>query len=247
LKTLLEHVSCARLPAPSLPGLAGLRRIEGISVISQGDHAWVFWEEGDERVLRAVLPTEGVELFERRGNRWYRAGHRLPSFGVPPGGEPVTLARAITPEPFSAEFPGGAAIRPTRLGLVRDGRPRPTTAALCPLAELARWADSATSADLEAIRGAVSGDRALLLGQSLPPWSGAERYSGRQVLVPIGFRPWPSLPEAALREALGASEEEILRLVPGPDGLTVEAIPAESFGRLTRAGVRLALAGARPS
>jgi MoxR-vWA-beta-propeller ternary system domain bpX2 len=247
LKTLLEHVSCARLPAQALLGLAGLRRVEGISVIAEGDHAWVFWEAGDERVLRAVLPASGVELFEKRGDDWYRAGHRLPSFGVPPRGEPLALARAITPEPFSAELPGGGATRPSRLSLARDVRPRPTTAALCPLVELARWADLATSADLEAIRGAVARESALLLGQSLPPWSGAERFWGRQVLVPIGFKPWPALPEAALREALGASEEEVLRLVPGPDGLMVEAIPIEAFGRLSRAGVRLALAGVRPS
>lgn len=247
MKTALEHVRCARLPALALLGLAGLRRVEGISVIAQGDHAWVFWEAGDERVLRAVLPVEGVELFEMRGDDWYRAGHRLPCFGVVPLGEPVTLARAITPEPFSAEFPGSATIRPTRLGLVRDTRPRPTTAALCPLAELARWADSATSAALEAIRGAYSGDLAFLLGQSLPPWSGADRFWGRQVLVPIGYRPSPALPESALREALGASEDEILRLVPGPEGMAVEAIPFEVFRRLTRAGVRLALAGAGSS
>jgi hypothetical protein len=247
LKTLLEHVSCARLPAQALLGLAGLRRVEEVSVIADGDHSWVFWEVGDERVLRAVLPVEGVELFEKRADGWHRAGHRLPSFGVPPAGDPVALARAITPESFSAEVPGGGAIRPSRLSLVRDVRPRATTAALCPIVELARWADSATSAELEAIRGAVSGDSAFLLGQALPRWSGAERYWGRQVLVPIGFEPWPAFPEAAIREALGASEEEVLRLVPGPDGLSVEAIPCEAFRRLTRAGVRLALAGARSS
>jgi len=229
-------------------GLAGLRRIEGVSVLDDGDHAWVFWEAGDDRVLRAILPAEGGELFERRGEHWHRAGHRLPSFGLVPAGEPVALARAITPEPFTAELPGGASARPARLGLDRDARPRPTSAALCPLVELVRWADSATSSELEAIRGAVSGDLGAAPGPDAPPPGrvGA-RYWGRRVLVPIGHSPRPPLPEAALLEALGASEQEVLRLVPGPDGPTVEAIPLDAFRPLTRAGVRLALAGARPS
>ncbi len=230
-----------------MPVLAGLRRSEGISVVADGDHAWVFWPVGDDRILRAVLPVEGVELFERKGAAWHRAGRHLPSFGVVPVGEPVALARAITPGPFVAASPLDDEPRPTRLHLVRDARPRPTTGALCPLGELARWADSATSAELEAIRGALAGESALLLGRSLPAWPGSERFWGRLVLVPIGYAPRPMLPEAALHEALGAAAGEVLRLIPGDDGPSWEAIPSEAFGPLTRAGVRLARSGVRPS
>ncbi len=243
-KATLEHVTCARLPAESLAVLAGLRRTEGISVVLEGDRAWVFWEDGDDRVLRAVLPVEGVELFERRDDGWHRPGCRLPSFEVAPAGEPVPLARAVTPAAFSAVVAEDGPAGPVPLRLARDARPRPTTAAVCPLAELGRWADSAPSAEIEAVRGAIRGGSALLLGRSLPPWAGSERYWGRRVLVPIGFEPRPSLPESALLEALGASGGEILRLVPEGDRPAVEVIPASAFRPLSRAGIRLAL-GAR--
>jgi hypothetical protein len=169
----------------------------------------------------------------------------LPSFEVSPVGEPIPLDRAVTPEPFSAERPQGGPPVPVPLGLSRDGRPRPTTAALCPLDELGRWADSAPSAEIEAVRGAIRGDSALLLGRSLPIWAGSERYWGGRVLVPIGFEPRPSLPEEALVEALGASGQQVLRLIPEGDRLVVEAIPRESFRPLSRAGVRLALGSRR--
>jgi MoxR-vWA-beta-propeller ternary system domain bpX2 len=243
LKTILEHVTCARLPAPSLASLAGLRRVEGISVLAEGDHAWVFWEPGDDRVLRALLPVAGVKFYEERDGAWHRPGRKLPTFGIPPLGERVPLDRAVTPEPFEAESPGRDLARPSTLRLARDGRPRPTSAALCPLAELGSWADSAPSAEIVSIRGAFRGDSALLLGRGLPPWPGSTRYWGHRVLVPIGFQPRPCLPEEAILEALGASGEEIFRLVPGTtgdEGLTVEAIPLGAFRPLSRAGVRLA-------
>ena len=234
------------MPASALALLAGLRRVEGISVVREGEHVWVYWEPGDQRVLQAVLPASGVELYEKKGDTWHRVGHRLPAFELHPAGEPIALDRVVTPEPFSAAHPPREALRPTTLRLSRDGRPRPTTAALCPMATLGRWADSATSAEIEAIRGVMQDDSALLLGQQLPAWRGSVRYWGGRVLVPIGFETRPSLPEEVLLEALGGSGRELLRLVlvaddSGGDGLAVEAIPLEAFRPLSRAGVRLAL------
>ena len=243
-KTTLDQASCARMPASALASLAALRRVEGISVVTEGGHVWVFWEPGDERVLRSVLPVVGVELFEKRGDAWHRAGRRLPAFDVPPVIEPIGLDRAVTPEPFTAEMASGAALRPVVLRLRRDGRPRPTTAALCPLAVLGDWADSAPSAAIEAIRGVFRSDQALLLGEQLPAWPGSTRYWGGRVLVSIGFEPRPGLPEDVLLEALGGSGRELLRLVPddrGGGGLAVEVVPLDEFRPLSRAGVRLAL------
>ena len=248
-KTTIEHATAARLPAQALASLASLRRVAGISVVPDGEHVWVTWDEGDDRVLRAVLPVEGVELYERRGDSWHRAGRRLPSFGLPPAGEPIPLDRAVTPGPFSAELPSAGALSPATLRLSRDRRPRPTTAALCPMIELGRWADSAPSAEIEAIRGAIRGDSALLLGRDLPPWPGSTRYWGGRVLVPIGFEPRPSFPEEVLLEALGGSGRELFRLMPddsGGEALAVEAIPLEVFRPLSRAGVRLAVGGLSP-
>jgi MoxR-vWA-beta-propeller ternary system domain bpX2 len=241
LETTLEHVTCARLPASSLALLAGFRRVDEIEVLADGDHAWVFWESGDDRILRALLPISGVELYERKGDAWHRPGRRLPSFDVPPAGERITLSRAVTPEPFSAMLPGSNSARPSMLRLARNSRPRPTTASICPLVELGRWAELAPSSEIEAIRGAFRDDLALLFGLNLPSWAGSTRYWGYQVLVPIGFEPLPNLPEEALLESLGTSGREVLRLVPMDDRMAVEAIPVETFRPLSRAGVRLAL------
>ena len=243
-KTTLDHATGARMPTSALASLAALRCVEGISVVPDGEHVWVSWGSGDERVLRAVLPVEGVELYEKHGDSWRRAGRRLPTFEVPPAGEPIALDRAVTPEPFSAEPPPVEALRPTPLRLSRDGRPRPTTAALCPMATLGRWADSAPSAEIEAVRGVLQGDSALLLGRDLPAWPGSTRYWGGRVLVPIGFEPRPNFPEDLLLEALGGSGRELLRLVPddrGGEGLAADMIPLEAFRPLSRAGIRLAL------
>jgi hypothetical protein len=248
---ILENATCARLPASGLASLAGLRRNREISVVLDGEHAWVWWVRGDIEALRAVLPVAGVELYERQGDAWHRAGQRLPSFQTVPPGDPVPLAGAVTPEPFAAEPPRWEPIAPLPLRLWRDGRPRPTSAALCPLVELGRWAESAPSSEIGAIRGAILGDSALLIGRSLPAWRDSTRYWGGQWLVPIGFEVRPSLPESTLIEAFGDAGRDLLRVVPEEggapeiDGLSVvvEAIPLEAFRPLTRAGVRLAMVG----
>ena len=214
-------------------------------MIADADHAWVFWEAGDDRVLRAVLPVEGVELYEKQGDDWHRAGRRMPSFGVVPGGEAIPLARAVTPEPFSAEDPDGGVLMPRPIRLVKGGRARPATASLCPLAELGRWAETATTRQIEALRGVLRGPSALVIGPNLPAWPGSERYWGGRLLVPMGYEVRPSLPESTLVEALGDPIRDLLRLIPGDEGdVSVEAIPLGAFRPLTRAGIRLSLVGA---
>jgi MoxR-vWA-beta-propeller ternary system domain bpX2 len=247
----LENATCARIPSLALASLARLRRSEGVSVILDGDHAWVFWDPGDAQVLRAVLPIDGVELYEKRGNAWHRSGRRLPSFEGSPPGEPIPLSRAVTPAPFSAMLPREDSPPTLPLRLWRDARPRPTTAALCSLVVLGKWADTALSSEIGAIRGAVLGDSALLLGRGLPPWPRSTRYWGSQLLVPIGYQVRPCLPETTIIEALGSLGRELLRIIPDGagdgQGLSVEAIPFDIFRPLSRAGVRLALVGASTS
>ena len=214
-KTTLENVRCARLPASSLACLAGLRRDEGVSVLHDGERSWVFWDDPDARVLRAVQPVSGVELFERRDGAWHRPGQHLPCFEVPEPVDSIAIDRVIFPAPFEAVAPGQVSPVPSRLRLVREGAPRPSTAALCPLAELGSWAETAPSHAIEAIRGAIQGDLALLLGRGLPAWAGSTRYWGDRLLVPVGFHVRPDLPEEVILEALGGSGLEVHRLIPG--------------------------------
>jgi hypothetical protein len=241
----LDQVGCARIPADALSALAPLRREPGISVHLEGDRAWVRWRPGCEAALRRIVPIAGAELFVNRDGTWHRLGAALPAFDVPEEvvlGEGLRLDRAIVPAPFRAEPPDEAPPLPARLELVRDDRPRAATALRCPVAALARWAESATSHQFGGLMAARAGDVALLLGRPLPAIAGAERFCGAAVLVPLGNRPDPDLPDTALLAALGGSARELAIL--GPEG--VEVVPRDAFRRLSRAGARLAAGGAGP-
>jgi hypothetical protein len=126
------------------------------------------------------------------------------------------------------------------VGIVRGGDPKVATALLCEPSSLATWVDSATTAEIVAVKAAWWRRLAILLGEKLPTVSGGVRYWGDDLLVPVGFRPDPDLPPVILRAAIGAEADEVV--VIDKDGATV--IPRDTFTPLSRAGVRLALRGA---
>jgi hypothetical protein len=216
-----------------LAALAPLRAVSGVRVIV-GDLTWVTWDAPRPDVVAAVLAIPGVELFEPRDGRWYRPGDRLPVFTVPPPGDPIPLDRAVIPGPFAAMEPGDRELPQMPLRLMRSDVPRPTSALRCSLAAVAAWADAATTAEISAVKAAQSGEIAWLLGSHLPALSGAERFWGDRVLIPLGFRAEPDWPEAALREAANVGRDELLVLTE--EG--TEAIPREAFRPLTRGAVR---------
>jgi hypothetical protein len=234
----LADVCCARLPADGLAVLADLRTRPGVRVVERDGVVWVFWPPADADVTTRLLPVQGVELFTRRDGLWFRVGQHLPYEGVPDE-EGRPLAEALTPAALALPAPPEPSPRPVRLTVVRDGQPRPATALLAPLADLARWADLATSHALSALEAAVCGDVVLVRGAPLPPLAGGTRLWGRLVLVPLGWRPEPDLPEAALADALGLREGRLALL--NQEG--VEVLPAAALAPLTRAGLRLALQG----
>jgi hypothetical protein len=109
------------------------------------------------------------------------------------------------------------------LALVRDEHVRPATALLCSLNLLEPWTSQATSKQLEGLRAAWDGARVLVVGEPLPPLTGAGvvRYTGLSVLVPLGYRLDPPLFEEgpALREAFRLRDGEFARLeLPGERG-----------------------------
>jgi hypothetical protein len=218
--------------------------VAGLSFVLVGDRSWIFWQAGDDQVLRVLYPLNAVEFYELRDGEWYRFGHRVPSFDIPDNQEAVPIDRAIFPDLFEPIHPGETSPTPSRFRLVRECSRMPSSAALCSLAELARWTDSATTREIELIRGTIRKDQALLLGRDLPFWPGSTRYWGEQVLVPNGFRVRPGLTEKAILDALGASGLEIARFVQvdgAEDQARVELIAMDAFRPLTRAGVRLAM------
>src|SRR5438552_1272829 len=81
---------------------------------------------------------------------------------------------------------------------------------------------------------ACRGRRVLLLGERLPLLDGAERFWGETVLIPLGRRPEPELPESAVRAALGVGEEELLLFA----NVDVEIISRAALQSLSRARIR---------
>jgi hypothetical protein len=233
----LHDVGCASLPRDELAALAEVRCEAGVTVALDGKRAWVRWQAGDERVLRLVLPVAGVRLYVERGGHWYRHGRHLPDFTFPEDLEYRPLAHVLVPAPAAIVRPPVVRPQPVLVRLVADQRPRTTTALVCGLAELERWADTVSSVRLATLRAACCQERVLLRGERLPLLPGGERYWGDRVLLPLGRRPEPELPESALAEALGIGVEELLLLKE----TGAEGVPCRALQPLTRAGLRLAL------
>lgn len=232
----LDEVCSACLPAASLAGLASLRVHAEIRVRVLGDLAWLWWRPGDEIVLQRILALHGVKVFALRGGRWCQPGQHLPAFEVPDDEGARPLLHILAPALVQVEC-GGPSILPLTLRLIREDRFRPSSALCCSLADLSGWVNQATSRQLAMLTALRAGERVLLRGEHLPPLPTAERYWGRSILTPLGFRPEPEASEGVVRVALQLRDEEIALL--GENGF--EAIDARTFQPLTRAGVRLAM------
>src|SRR5262249_53759949 len=145
-----------------------------------------------------------------RDNAWYRHGRHLPAFGVPLDNEGQPLYRVLFPDTVQPHWPAGLKLELVLLRLARDDQPRKATGMFCALVELSRWTEMTPSADLAAVRAARADKGVMLLGPTLPALPRGERFWGDRLLVPLGYRPEPALPEKAWLEALGVGDEEIL-------------------------------------
>lgn len=129
--------------------------------------------------------------------------------------------------------------QPPTLQLVADHRIQPTAAMLCELAIVKKWAESPTVSAfvLESLRAARCEKLVLLLGERLPLLPGCRRLWGQMVLIPIGYRLEPLLPESLVRSALGVNDDEILLF----ETAQPEVISMDALQPLSRIGVRQAL------
>ena len=230
----LTHASLARIPADALPLLGRLRAYASVEVRPEGTHAWVRWDEAGFEILRALLPVERAEFFERVDKLWHRCGHSLPAFNLPGDGF-LPLASVLTPAAAALIAPDTETLPRVLLALKRCNQPRPASAMLCSAEALAAWADMATQSELAALQAAHSGELVLLLGERLPALTRAERFWGERLLCPLGWAPDPALPESALIEALQLAGHELALLRPG----ALEIIPRDALRPLTRASARL--------
>ncbi len=235
MRSPLDDVSCARLPAAALAALAPLRCEPGLEVARDGEDLWLRWDTASERVLRAVLPLVGSELFAARGGLWFRPGRALPSFEVPQALEYRPLYQVLFPAPVEPAALAHLAVTPVRLTLRADDRARATSALLCPLPPLLAWADTIPAGRLATLRGLRLYEQVLVVGERLPPITG-ERFWGENVLVPLGYRPEPELPESALRQAAGLLDGEVLLLRQG----AAEVFARSLLAPLSRPVLRLA-------
>jgi hypothetical protein len=193
--------------------------------------------------LEQILPLPDAVLFIHRDPHWYRFGCQLPSFDLPESAEYQPLYQVLTHAPFQAQKTPSLRCEPTVLALVSDDRERPTSAALYRLVPLTHWIEHVPTPRLKGIQAARCGNQVLLLGDRLPLLAESERFWGSDVLMPLGYRPDPFLPERALRDALAASKDEVI--LWDQDG--VERIDRRAFAPLSRAGVRLVAQAAQES
>ncbi len=238
MATLLSEICCASLPLASLPALAELRCTPGVRVAVEGEQAWLRWPAEEEGIALAILAIRDAVLYAEREGQWFRLGSRLPAPDWPNHLASRPLHDVLVPAPVEAAPVPTTRLKPVRLRLVRDPRPRETTALRCSLAALAAWADHATTAQLAAISGIHSDNEAVLRGRGLPPLPCAQRYWGERVLVPLGYRADPELPESALLAALDAGDDGVAIL----ENEGVELLQLNAFEPLSRAGVRLTFA-----
>jgi hypothetical protein len=235
-----KEVSAARIPVVHLVALSPLRNRPNIRINLQKDTAWVRWSADGGDLIRCLLPVPGVEFFTCRSGTWFRFRSLLPTTETPPEGNGISVAAVLVPSSIEPVQPDTIVLTPVQLSVVRCSEPRPTSALVCSIQDLQKWADMATTAEISMVKGARADGIAILLGSHLPSIFRATRYWGDEVFVPIGFRPEPDLPAAALRMVVGTEADELVFL----DDEGVRVVPRKAFEPLTRAGIRLALRSA---
>jgi hypothetical protein len=177
-------------------------------------------------------------LFVEQDGTWHRFGQHLPFFDMPDWSSAKPLQDVLFPAPFTAEPVPTLHASPVMVQLVPDDQPRATTAMQCSLAALKQCLQRVTVFRLENWSAVRCGDEVLVRGTDLPWLPEATRFWGKHVLVPLGHRLSPQVPEDVLRTALAADDDRLL--VFHSDH--VERIPLDAFTPLTRAIVQGALA-----
>lgn len=231
----LEEICLASIPLAHLHLLAEIRCVPEVFAAVVDDRVWLRWPAGTTDVVRCLLPVPGVKCFGDRDGNWFQWNHSLPAFDIPRGVKYVPLFQLLVPAPVETTVSAAVDLSPVGLSLVADHSPRQTTACLCRAGELQAWADSVSSVQLNSVQAAVCGDRVLLLGKCLPLFRRGQRFWGQRILLPLGYRLEPELPESAVAEAVGLEPSQLLLMQESG----AETIPQEVLQPLSRVAIRL--------
>jgi hypothetical protein len=231
----VDRASCCRIPRSSLGELGSLRAQDDVTVALDGELAWIHFRQGNRAALERLLVVRESELYTRgEDGLWRRVGERLPCFEVKEGGRAL---RELLPLPPVVVMPAGQGLTgKVTPRLASSDEPRATTAMLCSLEALARWAETAPASEIAALRSARAGSLVLVLGAPPPAVTGSERFWGERILVPLGRRLEPELHEEELRAAAGAAPGDMI--LARETGF--ELVPESVLAPLSRASVRLA-------
>ncbi len=240
--TTFADVECACLPAGRMGRLASLRCQPGVEIALHDRDLWLRWPAGHDEVAGLLFALGGARLFSQREGRWYAWGRAIPAFDVPGNLRYRPLEQVILPERVEPLAADSFAAKPMTLRLVPDDLARPTLAMRCSLSAFWTWAETMPACVLLRYRAALGGARLFVLGKKLPWIEGSERFWGRRVLIPLGYRPDPNLSETSLRLLSGTADSNLLVL----HDAGCETIPQDHFTPLTHAALRLALAEVKP-
>ena len=232
-----EEACCASLPHAALSALAELRCRQDVQVSLAGERAWVRWNGDCAAIIQRLLPVAGARFFGQRDGDWFELGHFLPCTAEPPSDHPARLDRVLIPEILRSQQPEPLTIEPVPMRLVRDDRYRPATALLGQIVDLAAWADSATTRQLESLSAARFESQCLVVGDRLPALPRSTKLWGRTILMPLGLRIDPALPESALLDVLGAAKEDLVIWRKE----TTEFVKRSVLRPISRAALRLAV------
>jgi hypothetical protein len=233
---MFAEVERACLPTSAMGRLAALRCAAGVEIALHDRHLWLRWNAGDDQVAQLLFAIVGCRLLAERDGRWYDWGRSVPAFDIPEGLRYRPLAQVIFPASIQPVAADSFLPEPMPLTLVPDSAYRPTLALLTSMSALMAWAEATPPCALIHYRAAVDGELLFVLGKKLPWIDGADRFWGRTVLVPLGYRPEPQLSEAALRNLAGVADSDLLVLRPGG----CDIIAQDHFAPLTHAALRLA-------
>jgi hypothetical protein len=236
-----QQVCAAHFLEQHLPLLGRLRNVLTLRLHVHNGEVWIQFPAGERAVLECLQVVPGVRFFSQIDKVWYRFGNSLPTSEHPPTGAGRPLTMLLQPSGLTAEAVTQLEpISPVRLGLVRSGVARQTSALRCQLSDLQGWIDSATTSEIAAVRGVYFSNEVLLLGEVLPVVPGSIRFWGQRVLLPLGFELSESYSEQSILAAVRAANYEMLLI----QETEVQFVMMSLLQPLTRAGLRLAARGA---